>query len=61
MNELEITLKQAESLVEWFGGDEDLVLTLVEGDETFHFGKGLYARNDYAEHGFYFLGDSDGS
>lgn len=53
---IEITLAQAEGLVEVFGGDKDLELSVVRGDENFHSGAGLYAHDDYPEHGFFFLG-----
>ncbi len=53
---MDITLEQAKALVEYFGEDEELVLSLVEGNEKFHSGKGLYAHDEYPEHGFFFLG-----
>lgn len=53
---MDITLKQAKELVEQFGGDEELILTLTAGDDTFHSGKGLYADDGYPEHGYFFLG-----
>lgn len=53
---MDINLKQAEALIEAFGGDEDVVLTLVEGDEHFHSGPGLYVNDEYQEHGCIFLG-----
>jgi len=53
---IEITLPQTQALVEVFGGDKELVLTLCEGDEKFHSGPGLYVYDEYTEHGCIFLG-----
>lgn len=53
---IEINLAQAKELVECFGGDEDLVLNVFKGDEKFHSGPGLYANDEYPEHGYFFLG-----
>lgn len=57
---IEITLKQAQALVEYFGGETEQTLTLVEGDESFHSGKGLYVHDEYPEHGCLFLGKEVG-
>ena len=54
---MDIKLKQAQALVGAFGGDEDLELTLVIGDDAFSEGKGLYVHDEYTEHGSIFLGD----
>ncbi len=54
---MEINLKQAIALVDYFGDDdEDVILSLVVGDDKFHSGKGLYVHDEYPEHGFLFLG-----
>lgn len=53
---MDITLSQARELVKFFGGDEDAVFTIVEGNESFHSGKGLYVHDEYPEHGCHFLG-----
>lgn len=57
---MDITLKQAKRLVESFGDDDDdaAVLSLVEGDDEFHSGPGLYVRDQYDEHGCVFLGEA---
>ncbi len=63
---MDITLRQAQELVKCFGGDEDLVLTVVRskshplcGGWTSHSGEGLYAHDEYPEHGYMFLGKGD--
>ncbi len=53
---IKITLEQAKKLVEAFGGDEKTKLTLIEGDKSFYLDEGLFACNEYPEHGFIFLG-----
>jgi len=53
---IEINLRQATELVECFGGDEEGTLTVIKGDEAFHSGPGLYAHDEYTEHGCAFLG-----
>lgn len=52
---MEINLEQAKTLVDCFGGDEEIILTIVNGDENFHSGPGLYVRDEYPEHGYIFL------
>lgn len=57
---IEINLMQAKNLVEAFSDENDLVLMLTHGDDTFHSGPGLYVRDEYPDHGLIFLGkDSD--
>lgn len=52
---LNINLKQAQELVEFFGGDENCEMYVEFGDG--HSGKGLYACcSDYPEEGSVFLG-----
>ena len=55
---MEITLSQAKKLVECFGGDEDSSFFLEQGNEEFHSGPGLYAHDEYPEHGYTFLGEA---
>lgn len=52
-----INLEQAKALVEAFGGDEDLELTLVIREDTLHEHKELVCHDEYPEHGFTVLGD----
>jgi len=53
---IEINLSQAKELADAFGGDDELMFTLVNGDEEFHLGPGMYGRDDYWEYGCVFLG-----
>lgn len=54
---IQINLKQAKKLVECFGG-EDSIMTVIEGDENYHSGPGLYGYfTDYPEEGCIFLDD----
>lgn len=55
---MDITLKQAEALVGFFGGDNETVLSLIKGDDSFHAGEGLYVYKEYPEHGCIFLGNT---
>lgn len=55
---MEITLKQAQALVEAFGGDEESTITVVSGNG--HSGKGLYVcATDYPEEGSAFIGAAE--
>lgn len=55
---MEFTLKQAQALVEAFGGDDESTMTVVAGDG--YDGKGLYAcAADYPEDGSFFLGKTE--
>lgn len=57
---MEFTLKQAQTLVEAFGGDEESTMTVTMGDATAHSGPGLYAGStDYPEEGSFFLGKTE--
>lgn len=57
---MNITYSQVQALTEAMGGDKDAVFTLIEGDELFHSGEGLYAAiYDLEEEGMYFLGSNE--
>jgi len=57
---MDFTLKQAQALVEAFGGDEESNMTVVEvkDGQASHSGPGLYVHcTDYPEEGSTFLGN----
>ena len=56
---IDINLKQTKELVDVFGEDEDVILSLTLGDDKFHSGPGLYVCDEYPEHGFIFLGRNE--
>lgn len=59
---MEFTLKQAQALVEAFGGDEESIMTVTEvkDGQKSHSGPGLYAHcTDYPEEGSIFLGKAE--
>ena len=52
-----INLEQAQKILEIFGG-EDAEVTIIEGDEKYHSGKGLYAYfTELPEEGAFYLGE----
>lgn len=54
---MEFTLKQAQALVEFFGGDEECTMTVTVGGTEAHSGPGLYVHcTEYPEEGSMFLG-----
>lgn len=55
---MEFTLKQAQALVDVFGGDEESTMTVIFGEG--HSGKGIYVcATDYPEDGSIFLGGTE--
>jgi len=58
MNEIELALKEAKAIVDFFGGDEEGTVTVIRGDENYHSGPGLYALcTDYPEEGCVLLSE----
>lgn len=56
---IEITLKEAEALVEMFGGDPETVI-VIEHLEDGHSGEGLYAYCDgYQDEGYVYIGNDE--
>jgi hypothetical protein len=55
-----VTLKQAQQIVEAFGGDNESVAVLTRGAPTSHSGEGLYLGwKDYPEEGSEYLGEEE--
>lgn len=55
---MEFSLKQAQALVDTFGGDEETRMTVEDGDGKGHSGDGLYAwPSEYPDEGSVFLGE----